>query len=383
MLQSKEDPNQPSTSAGNTVDNNLTRHIDDLIENIIGLTANEYEYDEILEQAFNTAQKSAESSEVLVDQELTVEVLENSPAIPIVVPAAIAVEQKDPKAYTLRDRKTTINYNEKKKKKIKILSNEPYEGELPSCAKKFSKKKDVKSSPDLRGSISNVAHEVIEIVDNEPEVQMEVQQPQQLLTMMAPMVIVGDQMFNFPIQNYFQNNMESVSLLHYTSNMDPNLSNMPILPQLSNPHNLVAVEMPTLIPLCSSAEKLARNNPEMLATSSDVASTVQVVPQQPESSNQINQPKTPKLPRNLNYLNSKSKSTPRRKGSHIRILDFNTPSKFHSKLHNHGKLSTIKEFSTPQGFIMGTAKTPSSAPPSMKSGGIILKKIERKKKEKK
>lgn len=62
---------------------------------------------------------------------------------------------------------------------------------------------------------------------------------------------------------------------------------------------------------------------------------------------------TPKITLYPSFLESKSKSTPRRKAQHVRILDFNqTPST--------RRLSTIREFSTPANGI--PAKTPGSAP---------------------
>lgn len=383
MLQSKEDQNNPSTSNANFTENNLTLHIDDLIDNIIGMTAADFEYDVIAKEAYNNAmQKNSEHIETIVEQVAKDEAPAISPILPLVEPVA----QNDPKTYTLRDRKTTINYNEKKKKKkvINILSDEPYSGELPSCAKKFSKKRDDKSFTETsRSSVSIDSNEVVEILEEEPKVSIETQQSQQQQYTMVgpPMVVLGDQvMLNFPIPSYFQNNIEILSLPTYTSNLDSNIIS---IPQLPIPQNLVTVELPSLVPFSNNAEQPIRCIPTTLsAPCNDIPSNVQVVPQQPGILNELNQPKTPKLPKNLNYLNSKSKSTPRRKGSHIRILDFNTP-RFHGKLHNCGKLSTIKEFSTPQGFLIGTAKTPSSAPASMKSGGMILKKIKKtvKKKE--
>lgn len=66
---------------------------------------------------------------------------------------------------------------------------------------------------------------------------------------------------------------------------------------------------------------------------------------------------TPKMPINASFRESKCKSTPRRKATHVRILDFNhTPSAA-------SRLSTIKEFSTPLSGIK--TETPGSAPASI------------------
>ena len=65
---------------------------------------------------------------------------------------------------------------------------------------------------------------------------------------------------------------------------------------------------------------------------------------------------TPKMRINQSFLDSKSKSTPRRKATHVRILDFNhTPS--------NRKLFVIKELSTPRTNGI-PALTPGSAPAS-------------------
>lgn len=65
---------------------------------------------------------------------------------------------------------------------------------------------------------------------------------------------------------------------------------------------------------------------------------------------------TPKITLYPGFLESKSKSTPRRKAQHVRILDFNqTPS--------NRRLSMVKEFTTPSNGIPTT--TPGSAPVTM------------------
>lgn len=65
---------------------------------------------------------------------------------------------------------------------------------------------------------------------------------------------------------------------------------------------------------------------------------------------------TPKTVLYPSYLNSRCKSTPRNKATHVRILDFNqTPT--------NRRLSTVKEFSTPASGI--PVVTPGSAPAAM------------------
>lgn len=73
---------------------------------------------------------------------------------------------------------------------------------------------------------------------------------------------------------------------------------------------------------------------------------------------------TPKLTLYPSFLESKCKSTPRRKATHVRILDFNqTPT--------NRRLSTVKEFATPATGI--PAVTPGSAPANIASCRSAMK----------
>lgn len=81
---------------------------------------------------------------------------------------------------------------------------------------------------------------------------------------------------------------------------------------------------------------------------------------------------TPKRTMSANYLQSKSKSTPRRKATHVRTLDFTsniTPTRFLSKK----RMSTIQEFTTPHSAIR--LCTPGSAPATINASKIKVTKV--------
>lgn len=128
------------------------------------------------------------------------------------------------------------------------------------------------------------------------------------------------------------------------------VSLVPIMPQTFIPLETSLAQIPTT----SSLEIVENNSENIVLETQEVQVTVTEVDKENKPSEKSQQ--TPKLPINASFLESKCKSTPRRKATHVRILDFNqTPSAT--------RLSAIKEFSTPISGIK--METPGSAPASI------------------
>jgi hypothetical protein len=186
-----------------------------------------------------------------------------------------------------------------KKKKIQIISNEPYSGQLPEVVAQMSQN------------------------TNNVEV------PQSVT--FVPFYIQGNDLIPISMENIYSNTIVS---------------------------NEIAVAIPSEATIATVQEIPQPSQIETAKISVEIQTkTIDIEPEV--------KPCTPKFVTNQSFLESKSKSTPRRKANHIRILDFNqTPSL--------RRLSTVAESSTPPSHGI-PLKTPGSAPPTMGSSKLIRK----------
>lgn len=131
---------------------------------------------------------------------------------------------------------------------------------------------------------------------------------------------------------------------------DPIDFNIPVMvPVMQNQPSIIAVTSSVLaLDPCTSTNPAVLYQPIL----------PEMVTEPPEMvTEEEKQRTTPKITLYPSFLESKCKSTPRRKETHVRILDFNqTPT--------HRRLSTVKEFSTPAGCDIPST-TPGSAPASV------------------
>lgn len=209
--------------------------------------------------------------------------------------------------------------SEKKPKKINIISNELYTGPLPLCM-------NLPADPPT----TTTTVQQIETHSSQPLV-------------LVP--IVPTTTTFIPLQSF-----------HTSGNIICESNIQPMTNATEIPSNLQII--------------LTENNPSLpnlLQTSN-----TNVIDKKSESEEQKEvtekTQKTPKTTIQASFLESKCKSTPRRKASHVRILDFNahqTPS---------GRLSTIKEcLKTPSNSIR--MDTPGSAPSIMVSQKTVHNKV--------
>jgi hypothetical protein len=142
------------------------------------------------------------------------------------------------------------------------------------------------------------------------------------------------------------------------------VSLIPIMPQSFIPIQSALPQIPVPSTSLQIVEKSTEN---LVLETQEVQVTVTEFDKENKPSEKAQQ--TPKLnPINASFLESKCKSTPRRKATHVRILDFNqTPSA--------ARLSTIKEFSTPLSGIK--METPGSAPASISVQTQKISKVEK------
>lgn len=137
----------------------------------------------------------------------------------------------------------------------------------------------------------------------------------------------------------------------------PSTTSTPIVESLPPPPIYLSL-VPTSIFQSTSTFQLITAQDNLIENLEVVMEEAKVDEIQPETDKENKQltekvQMTPKIPMNANFLESKCKSTPRRKATHVRILDFNhTP-----------RLSTLKECTTPSNGIR--METPGSAPASV------------------
>ncbi|KAG5683433.1 hypothetical protein PVAND_012714 [Polypedilum vanderplanki] len=288
--------------------NSPKRLTDDDLQEIISKTENENNFEAILQEVIG---------KYLHDEDGRPTIVENGilPSKPEEIPLKQRLRPRTAK-------KTPVS-EKKKKKNINIISNEIYSGPLPLC---------------VQPSTSTITNNV-PIVNTQP------------IPTTSNQIIIN----NEPIESQTQ----------------PILVNLvPIIPQPT-----VASTATTFIPL-STFSTTSNIICESNAMNVEIPQNVQIIlseqsqpaaAQSPiivQNENQQNgiientiQQTTPKVSIQPNFLNSKCKSTPRRKASHIRILDFNqTPSV--------SRLTSIKEFQTPNSSGI-KIETPGSAPASI------------------
>lgn len=196
------------------------------------------------------------------------------------------------------EKKTPIT---ERKKKINIISNEPYTGVVPEAA----------NLPTLRAILPQ----------EEPLAQQNV-------------------VLNLPI--FVQNGVEMIPVLQSITQTSKDIV----------PNETIVTPAESTM----SHQSVAQSKPLSSAFTSDKLENENIAKTKET---------TPKIQRHLNFLESKCKSTPRRKATHVRILDFNhTPS--------NRKLNMIKEFSTPLSSGIPTM-TPGSAPATIASCKTAMK----------
>lgn len=183
----------------------------------------------------------------------------------------------------------------KAKNKINIISNEVYTGPLPSMCVNLSSNSTTLTQPP--------------VIEQPPPIYVS------LVPIMPPQTLIPIQ--TITSSSTFQVIQESNDNINSINNI--NIENAEI----------ITIEDDAEIPPAVDLDK--ENKPQ----------------------EKTQQPQTPKVPVHSSFLESKCKSTPRRKATHVRILDFNhTP-----------RLATLKEFSTPVSGIK--MDTPGSAPASI------------------
>lgn len=284
---------EPTTSK-EVPENGLTT--DDL-QDILSKTQNDPSFDEIVNDIVNkylldypepeSAAHSSTSSEKVLEQ--SGELVE------------IPIKQR------LRPRSEKKALVAERKRKINIISNEPYTGVVPAAANLPS------SSMPLQ-----------------PETVMHQQQH-----------IV----FNLPI--IVQNGVEMISVLQS-------------VPSSISSETIVAESLALTAEPTTTVQTIAEPETLHLAPSTTEKNL--------EDEHIATKESTPKMRMHPSFLESKCKSTPRRKATHVRILDFNhTPS--------YRKLSRIKEFSTPISSGIHKA-TPGSAPATIASCKTAMKQQE-------
>ena len=307
------------------------------LENIMSLTQNDPNYDEIVQEVidkylceeFPTTAKT--STPILNSSSSKTEALES-----VKTPTVIEVPIKE----RLRSRSAKkVNVKVKKsRKKINIISNEIYTGKVPE---------HVESQNYCLNPNDNL------------QCQSLVQEPQLLLNM--PIYLQnGLEMLPFLTTGAYGESATIISTVPFT--IDQNM----IIPFHQDnaaqiEHQIIeepCIEEPCIEEPCIDEPCIE----EPIIEKSFVEETKIVEVQKKED--------TPKRTMSAIYLQSKSKSTPRRKATHVRTLDFtsnNTPTRFLSKK----RMSTIQEFTTPHSGIRMV--TPGSAPATINASKIKTK----------
>lgn len=209
-----------------------------------------------------------------------------------------------------RNIKKILESERKKKKKINIISNEVYTGPMPLCV---NMPPNTVISPIEQTATTSVMS--IEQALNSHQTQSLVLVPIMQSLPSSTTTFIPLQSFHSTGNITCKNNVPVT-----TTTTTTDLSNVQIILTENNP------ALPNVI----------QNNNEVKE-----AEKVQ---------------KTPKSTIQTNFLESKCKSTPRRKATHVRILDFtHTPS---------GRLAAIKECKTPSNSSI-RHETPGSAPASI------------------
>jgi hypothetical protein len=219
----------------------------------------------------------------------------------------------------------------KKRKSINIISNEIYSGPLPLCMQVPS----TSSTPDIIPTIPPTTHS--QLIASEP-----------IETQSQPPIVVS----LIPIIPQFQPTATTT-----TATFIPLSTFSTAAGNISSAMN-VNVEIPQNVQIILSEKKQQQPSP------------IIVVDQNENAIVESTTHHTPKASIPASFLASKCKSTPRRKATHIRILDFNqTPS-------GTNRLAAIKEFQTPNSSGI-RLETPGSAPASITvpRSKIVEKKI--------
>ncbi|CAO1385010.1 unnamed protein product [Diamesa tonsa] len=284
------------------------------LENIMSLTQNDPNYDEIVQEVIDkylceefptTAKTSTPNLTTIASNKEAIE--------PVKTPTILEVPIKE----RLRSRSAKkINVKVKKtKKKINIISDEVLTQNVPE---------NVESQNFCLNPTDNL------------QCQQLLQEPQLLI--------------NMPI--YLQNGLEMLPFLTTGSYNETTAISVPftidqnmIFPVTTIPHDIVT-------------------QTEQPLTEEPIVEEQLVEPKTDEVEHKED---TPKRTMSANYLQSKSKSTPRRKATHVRTLDFTsniTPTRFLSKK----RMSTIQEFTTPHSAIR--LSTPGSAPATINASKI-------------
>lgn len=295
------------------------------LENIMSLTQNDPNYDEIVQEVidkylteeFPTTSKT--STPIIISNTSKKEDTEA-----VKTPTIIEVPIKE----RLRSRSAKkVNVKVKNsKKKINIISNEVLTRKVPEF-------------------VDHQNYCQTTIIDN-LQCQQLLQEPQLLINM--PIYLQnGLEMLPFSITTGSYNETSTISV---PFTIDQNM----IIPVATIPvqHEIVTqIEQPLIIEPPFMEEELAAEPKDVDAEKKE---------------------DTPKRTMSANYLQSKSKSTPRRKATHVRTLDFTsniTPTRFLSKK----RMSTIQEFTTPHSAIR--LSTPGSAPATINASKIKITKV--------
>lgn len=288
----------------------------DDLENILSMTQNDPSFDEIVKDVIDKF-LTVETSE-LNEQHVEAPLLCDTKSVASSLFENMSVEEI-PLKQRLRPRIPSRQSTEKKKK-INIISNEIYTGIVPSAANlssEFSSLTCHHSQPSLTEQQSTFVLSVPVLIQNCSEVIPIIKNVPSITESMKITTTIVD---NLPVDAETNNVVDNTLELNIGAMSSFNVQEIPSFTQLN--------------------------------------------PGQPVKES------TPKVPVNENYLNSKSKSTPSRKASHVRILNFNqTPSLRH---RNRLRLPAIKEFSSPANSSIKIS-TPGSAPATINSSKVQTK----------
>ncbi|CAO1394102.1 unnamed protein product [Diamesa serratosioi] len=308
------------------------------LENIMSLTQNDPNYDEIVQEVIDkylceefptTAKTSTPTPALNLSKTETLE-LDKTPII-IEVPIKERLRSRSVKKVNVKVKKD--------KKKINIISNEIYTGKIPE-------------------HVGNMNYS-LNLNDN-LQCQQLVQEPQLLLNM--PIYLQnGLEMLPFITSGPFGETSAIISTLPFS--IDQNM----IIP-LTTVHHDILTQQLTEEPVI---EEPLIEDPVIEEPVREEPFNEEPFLEEAKSEVEVEKKEdTPKRTMSANYLQSKSKSTPRRKLTHVRTLDFTyniTPTRFTSKK----RMSTIEEFTTPHSGIR--LFTPGSAPATINASKIKKK----------
>jgi len=272
--------------------NGLTQHD---VQDILSKTVNENDFEDILKEVID---------KYLIDGSDSSK--KESPTATESKGEEVPIKQR------LRPRSIKkIPLTERKKKKINIISNEVYTGPMPLC---------VKMPTTTTTVISPIEQATTSLMSLEQALNSHSSQPLVIVPFMQS--LPSSTTTFIPLQSF-----------HSTGNIICE-NNVPIT---------TTAELPSNVQIILTENNSALPNVIQNSNNNEVKEAEKVQ-------------KTPKTTVQTNFLESKCKSTPRRKATHVRILDFtHTPS---------GRLAAIKECKTPSNSSI-RHETPGSAPASI------------------